>query len=113
MGSLAEDAGLLLEGLRLLDDGVLAEGKACEAAKVHTPRPWVLHKVSLTPWWQTPLAQAWVCGTDMDLLVMYQQLMYIGKGHVPYRVANRFAVPLRRLVQRGWDLYVAESTAKE
>ena len=105
MATLEQDAGPLLEGLRFLNGGVLADGKTCEAAKGHTPRPLVLHRVSLTPWYRTPLDVAWVCATDMDLLAMYQQFLYVTNGHVPYNLVNRFAVPLRKLAQRGWDLY--------
>jgi hypothetical protein len=107
--SLVEDYGPLLDLLYFSNHGVIAKDTTCQVAKFHAPKPMVVRKVSLTPWGDgTVLESVWVCGICADLLAMYQQFLYHFNGNVPYDIANRFAPLLRRLAQRGWQLYRSE-----
>ena len=66
----------------------------CEGSKFHTPRPLLVHRMTLEDG-----RDAWLCGVCVGNVTVYQRLRKHAGGTVPWPVAREFGNTLRAVVE--------------
>lgn len=92
--------------LPLPGDAVAGNGHQCQGAKYHSPSPLVVHRVSLVDKPVQSRSEHWVflCGTCRDNLHVFQSILRMKDGDVPWPVRREFGNLVRALGERGWEM---------